>query len=54
MSPNFKDFSKNVLSIILEKTWCQNVDLEGTYISPFKLDFEQLKDIVTVNWRNPY
>ena len=25
------------------------------YISPFKFDFEQLKDIITtVNWRNPY
>ena len=36
---------------ILEKT-CHNFDSEGTYRSPFKFDFEQLKDILTGNWRN--
>ena len=42
--------------IILEITqWCYNFDLQGTYISPLKFDFEQLKDIITAeNWRNPY
>ena len=30
---------------------CHNFYLEGTYRSPFKFDFEQLKEI-TANWRN--
>ena len=49
----FKYFLKNIWSVILEKT-CQNFDSQGTYRSPLKFDFEQLKDIITANWRNNY
>ena len=51
--PIFKDFTKNIWSIILEKT-CHNFDSHGTYTIPFKFNFEQLKDNITVDWRNTY
>ena len=31
-----------------------NFDSQGTYRNLFKFDFEQLKYIITANWRNTY
>ena len=33
---------------------CHNFDSQDGYRSPFKFDFEQLKDIITASWRNTY
>ena len=46
--PTFKDFSKNIWSVILEKT-CHNFGSQGTCRNPLKFDLQQLKDIITAN-----